>query len=548
MKTIVFKIANLLLFVLSSALVFAQPVITSNTSSPSSCDGSAQFVDSSNVVSTSIYWSDSSNVIQQGGYYLYGLCPGVYTVTYTDSSASNQTYTFNIGSGSSNPCAGFSASMSTWSSTDSANCNGSVSINIYGGTYPFTYSWNSPGIVGGYDSTLCSGLYTCVVTDANGCVYTTQGNVADSSGNSGNPCSGFYTIMNVTAASDSLTCNEAATVSVFGGTAPYTFNWNNPSYADSTNTLSYVCDGTYTCIVTDANGCAYTASGSADTIQDPCAGFYAYISTYPSFDSLSCDGNATVYVTGGTAHNFSWSTGNSGDTNYASNLCQGSYYCVVSDTINGCVYTASGYVYISNWNPSPSDSVIVIDNGSYGDSLIVDTLGTQWVSDCNLEMSIIDSAFISGYTYGSIDSVYVTWVLLDSTGNSIATYTTGYFVGGTSSGVVTTNLIIYCMMKSPNSQFISISDQIYLNSAEMGIVEQLADDTKFINPFDKEIKLEFSSVENRKIQIFDLLGSLILETECNSDSFVHNTSEFKNGTYFIHVNEAGNVKILKLIK
>ena len=103
-------------------------------------------------------------------------------------------------------------------------------------------------------------------------------------------------------------------------------------------------------------------------------------------------------------------------------------------------------------------------------------------------------------------------------------------------------------MKSPNSQFISISDQIYLNSAEMGIVEQLADDTKFINPFDKEIKLEFSSVENRKIQIFDLLGSLILETECNSDSFVHNTSEFKNGTYFIHVNEAGNVKIFKLIK
>ncbi|HRD39030.1 MAG TPA: hypothetical protein PLC65_10395, partial [Bacteroidia bacterium] len=58
--------------------------------------------------------------------------------------------------------------------------------------------------------------------------------------------------------------NGAMSITFTSGTAPYTFNWNNPS-ASTTQTVNGVGAGVYSATVTDAYGC--TVSGVVNVIQ-----------------------------------------------------------------------------------------------------------------------------------------------------------------------------------------------------------------------------------------------------------------------------------------
>jgi hypothetical protein len=175
---------KLLLFVfitLSTALAsFAQQVVsTVNTSGPSVCDGAAYFIDSNTVNQTSITWYGGGAVLQQGGYNLTGLCPGTYTITYTDFLGNTVTYSFIIGSGS-NPCAGFYIVISEQNETSPGACDGSLSVSAYGGTPVYAYQWNN-GLFGPMVDNMCAGTYDCTVVDANGCVATGTGTVGSGS-------------------------------------------------------------------------------------------------------------------------------------------------------------------------------------------------------------------------------------------------------------------------------------------------------------------------------------------------------------------------------
>jgi len=176
---------KLLLFVfitLSTALAsFAQQVVsTVNTSGPSVCDGAAYFIDSNTVNQTSITWYGGGAVLQQGGYNLTGLCPGTYTISYTDFLGNPVTYTFTIGNGTGNPCAGFYIVITEQNETTSGACDGSLSVSAYGGTPVYAYQWNN-GLFGPMVDNMCAGTYDCTVVDANGCVATGTGTVGSGS-------------------------------------------------------------------------------------------------------------------------------------------------------------------------------------------------------------------------------------------------------------------------------------------------------------------------------------------------------------------------------
>ena len=90
--------------------------------------------------------------------------------------------TFTIGSGTSNPCAGFTAYVTVTDATDLTTCDGTATVMGAGGTSPYAYQWSN-GQTGGSIGNLCVGTYDCYVTDANGCTTTGSGYVADASAN-----------------------------------------------------------------------------------------------------------------------------------------------------------------------------------------------------------------------------------------------------------------------------------------------------------------------------------------------------------------------------
>jgi hypothetical protein len=161
------------------AAMFAQvPVYVTNTSSPAACDGYA-YLDSS-VVITNISWMGNGAILQTGGTYIGNLCAGTYIVSYNTSNGTSMTSTFTIGSGSGNPCSTLQLDVTVTYASSASSCDGGVSLIAYGGTAPYTYTWNN-AMGGGLMNNLCVGSYYVCVTDQNGCVSCDSVIVLDSS-------------------------------------------------------------------------------------------------------------------------------------------------------------------------------------------------------------------------------------------------------------------------------------------------------------------------------------------------------------------------------
>lgn len=106
---------------------------------------------------------------------------------------------------------------------------------------------------------LCPGDYAVSFNDANGNNITVVFNIGGQGNN--NPCAGFNASMSTTN-TDLNTCNGSASITVNGGTAPYTYSWANQGPANQNiSMLNNLCAGNYTATITDANGCIFNVSG-----------------------------------------------------------------------------------------------------------------------------------------------------------------------------------------------------------------------------------------------------------------------------------------------
>jgi hypothetical protein len=173
------KISAIFALLFSSAVGFSQPVImTVPTSGPNTCDGMA-YIDSTAILLPTAWFSitpnGTTNLLGQDVYSVQNLCPGNYLMYFTIQGGDTITLNFNIGTGNPNPCANFGAYMTTTSTID-GSCSGTADVMPYGGQSPYNYSWTNNNI-GSSLIGLCAGDYYCVVTDANGCVFTANGNV-----------------------------------------------------------------------------------------------------------------------------------------------------------------------------------------------------------------------------------------------------------------------------------------------------------------------------------------------------------------------------------
>ncbi len=295
----------------ATVTVNAQPSVTASPTNPL-CNGglgSATATPTGNSPFTYL-WSNS-----QTGQTATGLGAGTYTITTTDANGCTQTATVTITvptaitiTTSSNP-------------TTCGNNTGDATANPSGGTGPYTYSWNPGGQITQQATGLSAGSYTVTVTDANGCTQTQTVNVSNINGPS------------AIASSINLMCSGQcigmATVAVSGGTPPYTYAWSNSSTNDS---ITGLCPGIYSVLVTDAGGCTLTQTFIINSFP---ALTLSVIPTNPNCNPGTGSANATPG--GGTApYSYVWS--NSQTVQNATGLTSGTYTATITDA-NGCTIT-----------------------------------------------------------------------------------------------------------------------------------------------------------------------------------------------------------------
>lgn len=256
-----------------------------------------------------------------------GLSSNTYSVVVTDANSCTASETATI----LDPGP---LTITALSKTD-VSCNGAndgtATANPAGGSAPYyNYSW-APG--GEYTQTvtgLIPGTYTVTVTDASSCSSAVIGTVTITE-----PVALTSTGSAIANVSCSGGNNGSATVTEAGGNAPYSYVWS--ASGQTTKTAVNLSMGTYSVLVTDANGC--TAAASGISITQPVVLTATISSTNPSCNS-QCNGTATAIPAGGTfPYLYSWIPGGQ-TTATATGLCANFHLVTVTDT-KGCTTTQS---------------------------------------------------------------------------------------------------------------------------------------------------------------------------------------------------------------
>lgn len=168
------------------------------------------------------------------------LAPGTYVVKVADKFNCETSISFEIKSGS----AGMTVSESIQNVTCDSPNNGRINLSVLGGEAPYSYLWSngstSKDLVG-----VSAGIYQVQIKDAKGCSF--QGSYTISSPSS------IQLGESLTMPSCGQTANGQIKLTVTGGTAPFTYQWNNGS---TQNQLQNLSAGTYSVKVTDASGCS----------------------------------------------------------------------------------------------------------------------------------------------------------------------------------------------------------------------------------------------------------------------------------------------------
>jgi hypothetical protein len=362
--------------VASQAFTVTQPTAISVTAASQtnvSCFGGANGAASINTptggTGTYSYNWTPGNPAGDGTVSVTGLTAGVWTCTVTDANSCTASQAFTITQTS--PISVTAASQTNVSCQGGAN--GAAAINTpTGGSGTYSYNW-TPGNPTG-DGTvsvtgLTAGTWTCTVTDANSCTASQSFTVTQP------------TALSVTAASQTnVSCNggsngAAAINTASGGAGGYTYNWTpgNPT-GDGTVSVTGLSATTYTCTVTDANGCVASQSF---TVTQPAA-----LSVTPaSQTNVSCFGGANGAAsintpTGGAgAYTYNWTPGNpAGDgTTSVTGLTAGTWTCTVTDA-NSC--TASQAFTITQTSPisvTPASQTNVVCNGGANGTATINT-------------------------------------------------------------------------------------------------------------------------------------------------------------------------------
>ena len=479
------------------------------------CDGTATINPIGGTAPYSYSWNNGATTAS-----ISNLCPGYYGVEVTDANGCTDSNYLQV----VDLCSGLYVVAAGTANTDSVNCTGTVYVNVQGGATPFSYNWSNASTTVFQDS-LCNGLYSVVVTDANGCTASSQFQITDSVVGS---CT-FFVSFDVVPVSNPVLCDGNIYTTPYG-LAPYTYQWSNGS---TSNNLTNVCAGQYAVTITDANGCVgYGNVVVSDTLPNGPSQLSGWIYTTDETISGACDGTATIYVSGGTpSYSFNGST-----SNYLESLCAGDYEILVTDSFGDSLY-------LSFLIADPGN---IIYNYPYADSTILDSLFSGLVDNCEIDYNSINAAYIYNASLAGFDSVTVTWAIFDTNGVNYITET--YYFGG-GNGVYSLSLSVYCPQKS-TGQYLKVFDQLYI-SDELGLVENVSNGfTAFPNPIGETLSIQFDQLGDYSVHLVDLMGRSIFQTEIQSQQQIqiNGLNDLSKGEYLLYITNETGVTVQKLIK
>ncbi|MBT6684759.1 MAG: T9SS type B sorting domain-containing protein, partial [Bacteroidetes bacterium] len=270
---------------------------------------------------------------------------GSYICTVTDSNACIDSITVII----TEP-----DSMNITVTISNVSCNagsdGSININILGGTSPYSYIWSNGQTIEDI-SNLSAGNYDITITDNNLCVLTASFVIIEPL----QALAGIYSQVNVACQGDST---GSIDLTITGGTLPYNYLWSNGQTVEDINNLP---TGIYNFTITDANACSYSDMVNISEPEFPLS---------LQIDTLNVDcyndstGSITLNVSGGTTpYQYLWSDGQT--VSMISGIPVGNYFVTITDT-NLCTIVDS--ITITGPDSALSSSLQIVNIDCYGDS------------------------------------------------------------------------------------------------------------------------------------------------------------------------------------
>lgn len=266
-----------------------------------------------------------------------------------------------------------------------------------GGTSPYEVVWSS-GATGMELTVTAAGSYTYTVTDATGCVGTGEVILEDAQ------------VLTFDSEVHNVICNSSASGSidmmVNGGVLPYTFAWDNGS---TTEDISHLYAGTYTCQITDALGCTQYASFD---ITEPTA---VVVTAAVQNPTLVSTGSVDLTVEGGVApYTFNWSEG--AQTEDLTDLTAGMYQVIVSDA-NGCPTVTDVVLTEQTFNGVDGDIAEGISN-----SEIENTSSAGITEETVLTYSVYPNPTADVITIRTDSDEEVTVLIMDNSGKIVVSH------------------------------------------------------------------------------------------------------------------------------